>query len=131
MAEKLAKEVGCKLIEWEGRHNVLPCDIVVNCTPVGMHPKPGDSPIHHSFLKPEMIVFDTVYSPENTKLVSEARSRGCHVITGVDMFVRQAAKQIELFTGQVPDLDTMRDLMRKAMSPLTKALDTEDEEDAS
>ncbi len=73
-----------------------------------------------------MIVFDTVYSPENTKLVTEARSRGCHVITGVDMFVRQAAKQIELFTGQVPDLDAMRDLMRKAMSPLTKVLD-EDE----
>ena len=54
--------------------------------------------------------------------------RGCHVITGVEMFVRQAARQFELFTGVTPDIEKMRDLLRKAMSPLTRALEEESEE---
>ena len=41
------------------------------------------------------------------------------------MFVRQAARQIELFVGQTPDLAVMRDIMRKALSPLTKVFDEE------
>ena len=65
-----------------------------------MHPNVDEMPIHHSFLKPGLMVFDTVYTPETTLLVKEARARGCHVITGVDMFVRQAALQFQLFTGQ-------------------------------
>ncbi|MCZ2341056.1 MAG: shikimate dehydrogenase [Bacteroidales bacterium] len=124
-AVKLAAEVGCKVVDWQARHNVLPCDIVVNGTPVGMHPDTDESPVHHSFLKPGMTVFDTVYTPENTLLVQEARARECHVITGVDMFVRQAARQLELFTGQMPAIDPMRELLRKAMSPVTYALEEE------
>lgn len=127
-ATHLAEEVGCKVVDWQGRHNVLPCDIVVNCTPVGMHPHVNESPVHHSFLKPGLIVFDTVYTPENTLLVQEARSRGCRVITGVDMFVRQAAQQFEIFNGIAPNVADMREIMRKAMSPLTKALEQESEE---
>ncbi len=59
-------------------------------------------------------------------MIREARSRGCETITGVEMFVRQAARQFELFTGMTPDLKLMRDITRKALSPLTKALDPED-----
>jgi 3-dehydroquinate dehydratase/shikimate dehydrogenase len=128
-AVKLSDEVKCKVVDWQARHNVLPCDIVVNCTPVGMHPNVDETPAHASFLKPGMTVFDTVYSPENTLLIREARTRGCHVVTGVDMFVRQAAKQFELFTGIAPPLDKMRELLRKAMSPLTRALDEDEDDD--
>jgi 3-dehydroquinate dehydratase / shikimate dehydrogenase len=127
-AAKLAAEVGCKVIDWQGRHNVLPCDIAINCTPVGMHPNMDETPLHPSFLKPGLTVFDTVYTPENTMLIREARIRGCHLVTGVDMFVRQAARQFELFTGVQPDVDKMREVLRKAMSPLTRALDDEAEE---
>ncbi len=126
-AARLAAEVQCKVVDWQGRHGVQPCDVVVNCTPVGMHPNVDESPLHASFLKPGLTVFDTVYTPENTLLVREARLRGCHVITGVDMFVRQAARQFELFTGITPPLDKMRELLRKAMSPLTHALEEEAE----
>ena len=42
------------------------------------------------------------------------------------MFVRQAARQIELFTGLVPDTEAMRQIMRKALSPLTKAFEEEE-----
>lgn len=129
-ATALAEEVKCKVVDWHARHNVLPCDVLVNCTPVGMHPKVDETPVHHSFLKSGLTVFDTIYNPENTMLVREARERGCHIVTGVDMFVRQAARQIEMFTGKEPPIDQMRDLMRKAMSPVNRAIDEElDESD--
>jgi 3-dehydroquinate dehydratase/shikimate dehydrogenase len=66
-----------------------------------------------------MVVFDTVYNPEQTLLIKEARARGCQTVTGVEMFVRQAAMQFELFTGVDADVETMRDILRRALSPLT------------
>jgi 3-dehydroquinate dehydratase / shikimate dehydrogenase len=126
-AQKLAEEVKCKAVDWHARHSIS-FDVLINCTPVGMHPNVDEAPCHLSILKPGVTVFDTIYRPETTFLLREARTRGCQTITGVDMFVRQAAKQIELFIGQTPDLAVMRDIMRKALSPLTKAF--QDDEDA-
>jgi 3-dehydroquinate dehydratase/shikimate dehydrogenase len=117
-AQKLAEEAGCRHVDWAGRHNVL-CDLVANCTSVGMHPHVDESPLHPSFLKPGLTVFDTVYVPETTLLVKEARSRGCHVITGVDLFVRQAALQFRLFTGREAPLELMHKVVKRALSPVT------------
>lgn len=116
--EKLAVEVHGKAVEWAARHN-LNAEIAVNCTPIGMHPNLDESPLHGGFLKPGMVVFDTVYNPEQTLLIKEAKARGCQTVTGVEMFVRQAAMQFELFTGQPADLESMRDILRRALSPLT------------
>ena len=123
-SQKLAEEVKCKTVDWHARHSIY-FDILINCTPVGMHPNVDEAPCHFSILKPGVIVFDTIYNPETTLLIREARSRGCDTITGVDMFVRQAARQFELFTGQEPDQRMMRDITRRALSPLTRALDPE------
>jgi 3-dehydroquinate dehydratase / shikimate dehydrogenase len=114
---KLAEEVGCKFIDWTARH-LTDCDTIINCTSVGMHPNVDESPIHHSCLTPGFMVFDTIYTPETTMLVRDARERGCHVLTGVDMFVRQAGLQFQLFTGQAPPLDLMTQMVRKALSPV-------------
>lgn len=127
-AQKLAEDVKCKAVDWHARHSVT-FDVLVNCTPVGMHPNVDESPCHFSILKPGTLVFDTIYTPETTLLIREARARGADTITGVDMFVRQAAKQIELFTGMTPDADAMRALMRKALSPLTKAFEEGEREE--
>ena len=127
-AQKLAEEVKCKAVDWHARHSVN-FDLLVNCTPVGMHPNVDEAPCHFSILKPGVTVFDTIYRPETTLLLREARARGCQVITGVDMFVRQAASQIEMFVGQTPDLAVMREIVRKALSPLTRAFDPEEGED--
>jgi 3-dehydroquinate dehydratase/shikimate dehydrogenase len=124
-AQKLAEDVKCKAVDWHARHSVS-FDVLVNCTPVGMHPNVDEAPCHFSVLKPGMTVFDTIYTPETTLLLREARARGCHTITGVDMFVRQAARQIELFTGLTPDVAGMRDIMRKALSPLTRAFESDE-----
>lgn len=118
--EKLAAELDCKFVEWSARHNVV-CDTVINCTSVGMHPNLDDTPLHHSFLKPGLMVFDTIYTPETTMLIREAQARGCHVLTGVDMFVRQAALQFELFTGRPAPLELMTKKVRRALSPVHDA----------
>jgi 3-dehydroquinate dehydratase/shikimate dehydrogenase len=116
-ALKLKEEVGCRVCDWEARNNVL-CDVLINCTSVGMHPNVDEMPIHTSVLKPGLIVFDAVYTPETTLLVREARSRGCQVITGVDMFVRQAALQFRLFTGREPPFELMYSVVKRALSPV-------------
>jgi 3-dehydroquinate dehydratase / shikimate dehydrogenase len=117
-ALQLAQEIGCRAVEWEARHSIT-CDTLINCTSVGMEPNVDESPVHPSFLKHGLTVFDCVYTPENTLLIKEAKKRGCHVITGLDMFIRQAALQFRLFTGLEPPLDFMRQLARRALSPLT------------
>ncbi len=83
-----------------------------------MHPNVDESPIHKTFLKPSMLVFDTVYNPESTLLVKDARSRNCMVITGVEMFVRQAQLQFFLFTGKEASSERMRDVLKRAIGPL-------------
>ena len=77
---------------------------VIHATPVGMEggPAPGTSPLDLaalSSLSAEAVVFDTVYVPRETRLVSAARERGLAVITGDEMFVAQAAAQFESWTG--------------------------------
>lgn len=99
-AERLAQHLGCGVVEWHQRHRT-DLDLLVNCTPVGMHPKVDEMPFDKAHLRPGAYVFDSVYNPENTLLVKEARLKGCIVVTGVEMFVRQAARQFELFTGQI------------------------------
>lgn len=116
-AERLANSFEAKAVDWELRHR-SPVDIIVNCTPVGMHPNVDESPIHKTFLKPAMLIFDTVYNPESTLLVKDARSRNCLVITGVEMFVRQAMLQFFLFTRKEAPAELMRDVLKRAIGPL-------------
>jgi 3-dehydroquinate dehydratase/shikimate dehydrogenase len=110
----LAKRLGCRSVEWSLRHGVS-CDILVNCTPLGMHPNVDESPFDKHYLKPSMVVFDVVYNPETTLLVKEARGRNCTVVTGVEMFVRQACMQFKLFTGQEGPAELMRDVFRRTI----------------
>ena len=78
-----------------------------------MHPNVDESPLHASYLRPGMVVFDTVYTPETTMLIREAKTRDAHVITGVELFIRQAGAQFKLFTGAEPPLDVMGQVLRR------------------
>jgi len=112
-ADKIAAEVGCKAVAWNSRHR-LPYDCLVNATPVGMHPNVDETPYEKDHLRPYMLVFDTVYNPENTLLVKEARAAGCRTVTGVEMFVRQAAIQFRIWHGVDPDPRLMREALKRA-----------------
>ncbi|MEO1496711.1 MAG: shikimate dehydrogenase [Planctomycetota bacterium] len=116
-AERLAKEFDGRAIDWPARHN-SPCDVLINCSPIGMHPNVDHTPYTKTHLKPSVVVFDTVYNPESTLLIKEAREQGCTVITGVDMFVRQAALQFLLFTEKEPPTELMRETLKRAIGPV-------------
>ena len=83
-------------------------DVIIHCTPVGMHPNEDASLIPAEFFKPEQVIFDIVYTPLETKLLTEAKSRGLKVISGVDMFINQAVLQFERFTGVNAPIEVMR-----------------------
>jgi 3-dehydroquinate dehydratase/shikimate dehydrogenase len=112
-ARKIAGDVNCKAVDWGHRYRV-PYDCIVNATPVGMHPNVDETPYDRQHLRSYMVVFDTVYNPENTLFVKEARSIGCRIVTGVDMFVRQAAVQHRIWHGVEPPPGVMREALKRA-----------------
>jgi 3-dehydroquinate dehydratase/shikimate dehydrogenase len=76
----------------------------------------NDSPFEPTWFRRGTYVFDVVYNPEQTLFIKLARQAGCETITGVDMFVRQAAKQFELFTGIHPEEKLIREEITRAIS---------------
>jgi 3-dehydroquinate dehydratase/shikimate dehydrogenase len=128
-AERLARELGGRAVAWEERHSVQP-SILVNGTPIGMFPEMDATPFRKENLDQRTLVFDTVYNPEQTLLIRQAKSIGCPVITGLSMFVRQAAYQYRLFTGKEPPIEAMTKALRRAISPLNyNNLDEDDDDD--
>ncbi len=83
-------------------------DIILHCTPVGMHPNKDASLIPADLFRSGQVVFDIVYTPLETKLLTDARSRGLNVICGVEMFINQAVLQFERFTGVDAPAEVMR-----------------------
>jgi shikimate 5-dehydrogenase len=59
------------------------------------------------------LVFDLIYRPLQTRLLRDAAAAGCRTLNGLDMFVRQAAMQFELWTARPPDLRQARDLVTR------------------
>ncbi|MGO4210070.1 shikimate dehydrogenase, partial [Terriglobus sp. YAF25] len=106
-AQKLAKQAGAKTIKREliGKTHF---DLIINSTPAGMK---GNKLTH--ILEPgEMhadLVFDLVYNPVETPFLRTAREKGIPVITGVEMFVHQGARQFEIWTGKpAPEEEMLR-----------------------
>lgn len=114
-SEELASRFKCRVLPWGQRHSHKVA-LIVNGTPIGMHPNVDESPIDQRFFTEDMAVFDTVYNPEQTLLIKQAREVGCRTITGIDMFVGQAALQFKVFTGQAPPVELMRQAIRRTIS---------------
>jgi len=114
-AVALAEQLGCRQVPWENR-DAEQADILVNCTAVGMHPNVDDTPYQGDWLREKMLVFDTIYNPETTLLLRQARDRGCQTVNGIEMFVRQAARQFELFTERPAPIELMRETVRRRIS---------------
>ncbi len=117
-ATRLAEEVGCRTVTWSARASTI-ADVIINATPVGMHPDVDDTPLPAAaFSRPGMVIFDTIYHPENTMMLKLARERGSQAVTGVDMFLRQAALQFKLYTGREAPIDLMRSVLHRKLRPL-------------
>ena len=90
-------------------------DVIVNCTPIGMHPHEGVSVIPAELLRDGQAVFDVVYNPIETKLLCDAKSRGLIAVSGIEMFINQAALQFEYFTGVGAPVDEMRRVLMEKL----------------
>ncbi len=88
--------------------NMETADLIIHCTPMGMHPRQDVSLIAPELFRQEQTVFDIVYTPMETKLLKDAKSKGLQVISGVEMFINQAVLQFEQFTGKTAPVDVMR-----------------------
>ena len=73
-------------------------DVVINATPIGMWPNVDDCPFEDKI--PGEIVFDMVYNPLETVLIKRAKEQGKQTVSGLRMFIEQAVKQFEIFTGE-------------------------------
>jgi 3-dehydroquinate dehydratase/shikimate dehydrogenase len=81
-------------------------EIIINCTPIGMHPNVDASPLER-IPAAARVVFDTIYNPPRTRLLQQARQAGCVTIAGLEMFLHQAAAQFHIWTHMDPPLEVM------------------------
>lgn len=113
-AESLARDLQAEfapLNDWQPNRY----EILINTTPVGMHPETEATPIPKEELLKHMVVMDIVYNPLETRFLKQAAAIGCRTINGVDMFVFQGAQQFELWTGQKAPVDVMRAAVLEAL----------------
>jgi shikimate dehydrogenase len=92
-------------------------DLVVNCTPIGMHGTGSEdqSPLPAECLRKGLWVCDLVYRPPVTKLLREAQAAGALTLGGLEMLVLQAVESVRLWTGREPPVDIMRGAARRAL----------------
>jgi len=105
-AQKLARQAKARTIKRADLRKIA-FDVIINATPVGMG-NTRDCPLKDEEIQAR-VVFDMVYDPVETHLLQVARAKGIAVIPGVEMFVQQAARQFEIWTGKpAPAGDMLR-----------------------
>jgi shikimate dehydrogenase len=98
-AEMVAQEFGGNVITSEQVKEMY-FDIIINTTPVGLYPDVSASPLPDYLFHKKQIVFDMIYHPFETQLIKQAQNQHARILSGLDMFIGQGIKQIELLTGQ-------------------------------
>ncbi len=97
---------------WQSLNKLLPqMGLVVNTTPLGMHPHVDDSPLDGeaiALLPPSAIVYDLIYTPRPTRLLALAKQQGFTVIDGLEMLIHQGAAAFEIWLGELPSIPVMR-----------------------
>src|ERR1700674_415619 len=103
-AKKLARQARARTVK-RADLKKLSFDVIVNATPVGMG-NTRETPLQEHEINARY-VFDMIYDPAETRLLKLARERGAQVIPGIEMFVQQAARQFEIWTGKPAPGDEM------------------------
>lgn len=102
--QKLARQARARSIKRADLRKTA-FDVMINATPVGMG-NTRDCVLKDDEIQAKL-VFDMVYDPVETRLIQVARAKGIAVIPGVEMFVHQAARQFEIWTGKPAPTDDM------------------------
>jgi 3-dehydroquinate dehydratase / shikimate dehydrogenase len=105
-AQPLADEFKARIASLESFNGEA--DVVINCSPVGMSgPSKGLSLIKAESLEGVKLVYDLIYTPEETALLVDAKQAGCRTLGGLAMLVGQAVEQFRLWTGLEAPVDVM------------------------
>jgi len=106
-AHKLARQSGSRSIKKEALAKTS-FDVIINSTPVGMAGQKTAQLLEAKDLNTKL-VFDLVYNPLETPLLRLARQQNIPIITGIEMFVQQGARQFEIWTGKpAPEEEMLR-----------------------
>lgn len=99
---------------WVEREQIERGVLIVNTTPVGMHPLEAESPWSEGRSFPEeCFVYDLIYNPAETRLMAQAQAAGCRTANGLGMLLHQGALAFEMWTGKRPDVEIMASALRK------------------
>lgn len=92
-------------------------DILIDTTPLGMHPNINDEPIAKSAdMHEDLIVFDAVYNPNETVLIKEAIEAGAKPVYGIKMLLYQGAESFKIWTGRDAPVDVMEDALKRTLN---------------
>ncbi|CAA6654210.1 unnamed protein product [Spirodela intermedia] len=114
-ARELAALVGGDALSLAELENYHPEEgaIIANTTSIGMHPAIDDTPLSKKALKNYSVVFDAVYTPRVTRFLREAKESGATVVSGLEMFIRQAIGQYKFFTGLPVPEEVIRETVER------------------
>lgn len=107
-------QVPSTLVPLDGDYQ-LPEDaqLVINTTSIGMGDPEARVPLAVDTLRAELVVADVTFNPPETRLIRDAKRRGCSTVDGLGMLVNQAVISFKLWTGVEPDAGTMRDALEE------------------
>lgn len=98
--------------DWAALPQLLPAaSLIVNTTPVGMHPQDQDSPLSPAEaeqISPNAIAYDLIYTPRPTRFLQQAEQQGAMILDGLEMLVQQGAVALQLWLQQAVPVDVMR-----------------------
>ena len=112
-AEDVARQTSAAAGPWPPERGSW--DLLVNCTPIGMHPSVDETPLGAAELTGRT-VYDLVYNPPMTRLLRDAQAAGCRIIGGLEMLVAQAHEQFHWWTATRPAAGVMRDAALKRLA---------------
>lgn len=118
-AQRLARSARARLLK-RADLKKMSFDVIVNATPVGMGSS-RESPLSEKEINARY-VFEMIYDPPETRLVKLARERGAEIIPGIEMFVHQAARQFEIWTGKPAPWDEMLRVVNLALQERASAI---------
>ncbi|MBO6109762.1 MAG: shikimate dehydrogenase [Methanobrevibacter sp.] len=99
------------------KNHVADADILIDTTPVGMHPNVDDDAIVSAEdMHEDLVVFDAVYNPNQTSLIKEAIKANAKPVYGIKMLLYQGAESFRIWTGQNPPVDVMEDALKKTLN---------------
>jgi len=117
--QALSRELGCDYLPISSlagmKEEEVEADIIINATSLGMYPRSRETPVRKELLKKGMMVMDIVYEPLQTRLLREAKRKGCVTVDGLEMLIRQGMAQFEIWTGRRLEIGEIRKDLRRAL----------------